>query len=121
MKLFLILQHPLPSDQILTFATFADPFDPRLIFYFTLTPSKNVSHLHSLFLATVNDEHMHTFQDLARKDHLVSEVKRKIVEVTSSSNRQSESVKTTRRGVEAEKPMVQNVFKVSMKQDGKRV
>ena len=110
MKLFLILQHPLPSDQTLTFATFADPFDPRLVFYFTSTPSKCVSHLHSLFLATVVDDNLrHTSQDLACREQLVSEVMRKIVEVTGNSpDVRSESLKATknkRLAAEAEKPV----------------
>jgi len=122
LKLFLILQHHLPADQTLTFATFADPFDPRLIFYYTYTPSKGVSHLHSLFLATVDDELRHTSQDLACKERLVSEVMRKIVEVTSSPDVRSESLKTKKRlTADAEKPAVQSLFQVSMKQDGRRV
>jgi len=125
LKLFLILQHHLPADQTLTFATFTDPFDPRLIFYYTYTPSKGVSHLHSLVLATVDDDLRHTSLDLACRERLVSEVMRKIVEVTSNSpDVRSESLKATtnkRLAAEAEKPAVQSLFQVSMKQDGRRV
>jgi hypothetical protein len=123
LKLFLILQHPLPSEQTLTFATFADPFDPRLVLYYTYTPSKGVSHIHSLFLATVDDDLRHTSQDLACRERLVSEVMRKIREVTSNSpDVRSESLKANKRlAAEAEKPPVQSLFQVSMKQDGRRV
>ena len=74
----------------------------------------------------VDDDLRHTSQDLACRERLVSEVMRKIVEVTGNSpDVRSESLKATknkRLAAEAEKPAVgQNLFQVSMKQDGRRV
>jgi hypothetical protein len=73
LKLQLLLHVPLatPSSTFLTSACFADPFDPRLLLYLTYTPSKRLTQLHALYLATVDDRLSHTVRECDDRARLV--------------------------------------------------
>jgi len=73
-----VINHPLPCDERLIHACFADEFDPRVIIVVTQL-NGTTAVLKALYIAKHNEGLSHTFREEADQIRLVREIKEKLI------------------------------------------